>query len=52
MGMSVGKMLRILVLPHQFLKATKGKIDANFSTLRMNVLHADLQINRLIGLAF
>jgi len=38
--------------PNQFLKVTKGQVGANFSMLRMNVLHADLQIDRLIGRAF
>lgn len=41
-----------LVLPTNFLKATEGKIEAIFSALRMNVVHAKLLINRLIGLAF
>lgn len=41
-----------LVLPANFLKATEGKIGANFSALRMNAVHAILLRNRLIGLVF
>ncbi|TXT32686.1 MAG: hypothetical protein FD131_259 [Rhodocyclaceae bacterium] len=40
------------MLPTNFLKATEVKIEAIFSALRMNVVHAKLLINRLIGLAF
>ena len=47
-----GENIVLLGAPHQFMKATKGLVGANFSMLRMNVLHADFQINRLIGLAF
>lgn len=47
-----GHNVEILGAPLQFLTVAKGEIEASFSSLRMNVLHANLLSNRLIGLAF
>lgn len=47
-----GDNVEILGVPRQFLTVAKGEIEASFFSLRMNVLHANLLINRLIGLAF
>lgn len=47
-----GHNVEILGAPLQFLTVAKGESEASFSSLRMNVLHANLLSNRLIGLAF